>query len=177
MNTGLSGRAASLRENFDRGFAAPRQETAAALVDFLAISVGTAPYAIRLADIAALSNGHNVTAIPGQPAALLGLAGVRGVILPVYGLAALLNHDTAMPAGWLVRAPPVAFAFSRFEGLLRLPASSIVPPPATHRHLRGFLEHGAKIRPVLDMPALFESVRILADAMGAEAKGKEQNQA
>ena len=39
-------RATMLRENFDRGFAAPRQTGAPDTVDFIAIRVADAPYAI-----------------------------------------------------------------------------------------------------------------------------------
>ena len=170
MSGQLAIRAVALRENFDRGFAAPRQAGAQDVVDFLAISVDASPYAIRLADIASLSTDHVITAIPGQ-AGVLGLAGFRGAMLPVYALAALLGHDTAAPARWLVRAPPVAFAFPRFEGHLRLPAAQVVanaqeaPAP---RHVRGFLEHETHIRPILDMASLFEAVRILAGATKRE---------
>jgi purine-binding chemotaxis protein CheW len=170
MSGQLAMRAAALRENFDRGFAAPRQAGTPDVVDFLAISVDAAPYAIRLADIASLSTDHVITAIPGQ-LALRGLAGFRGAMLPVYGLAALLGHDTTAAERWLARAPPVAFAFTRFEGHLRLPAGQIVAQAAdapARRHVRGFLEHETHIRPILDMASLFEAVRILAGATKKE---------
>ena len=165
MNEELAMRAMTLRENFDRSFAAPRQAGAVESVDFIAIRVDEAPYAIRLEDIAALSVSRKITALPGQAATLLGLAGFRGAMLPVYGLAALLGHGMGAPACWLVRAPPVSFAFSQFEGHLRLPAVQIVPQQeasSAGRHVSGFLQYEGHTRPVLDMASLFEAVRALA---------------
>lgn len=158
-------RAMALRNDFDRSFAAPRRAGAVESVDFIAIRVDEAPYAIGLADIAALSASPRMTAIPGQPAALLGLAGFRGAMLPVYGLAALLGHGTAAPVCWLVRTPLLAFAFSRFEGHLRLQPTQIVPQQegaSAGRHVSGFLQYENHARPVLDMASLFEAVRALA---------------
>lgn len=177
MSGALARRAASLRDSFDRSFAAALQDGAPEVEDFLAIRVEDAPYAIRLADIAALAASPGITAIPGQPAALLGLAGFRDAILPVYALAALLGHGIAEPPRWLLRAPQVAFACSRLDGHLRLPAGLILPQPAAtpaRRHVRGFLQTDDLIRPVLDMASLLEAVRAVSGAT-MNATMKEQD--
>jgi chemotaxis signal transduction protein len=163
MREELALRVMALREAFDRSFATP-QANAVESVDFIMIRVDEAPYAIGLADIAALSASGRITAIPGQPAALLGLAGFRGAMLPVYGLAALLGHGTA-PVGWLVRTSQMAFGFSWFEGHLRLPTAQILPQreaAAALRHVSGFLQYENHTRPVLDMASLFAAVVVLA---------------
>src|SRR5271165_5211475 len=100
---GLSSQAAALRQNFDRGFAEPRHAAAVTVEDFLAIRLEAGPYAISLSDIAGLFLGKKTTPIPGQAGALRGIAGFRGVVVPVYDLAALMGCKPAETPRWLVR--------------------------------------------------------------------------
>jgi chemotaxis signal transduction protein len=169
MSTDFAARAAALRDVFDRGFAAPPPSAVQAAEDFLAIRLEDAPYALRLADITALAVDSRIIAVPGQFPALLGLAGFRGALLPVYALGALLGHDATLPARWLVRADELAFAFTRLDGHLRLSATQFLPLLArasaqghVKRHVSGFLQLADHRRPVLDMAALRAAVRALA---------------
>ena len=167
MSGALATRAARLRENFDASFAAPLRDSTPDEEGFLAIRVEGAAYAIRLADISALSATPKITEIPGQPAALLGLAGFRGIMLPVYALAVLLGTSASLPPRWLVRTPHAAFAFSQLDGLMRQSAAHILPQQAdspARRHVSFFLQTEAQIRPVLDLASLLEEMRVLAGA-------------
>jgi chemotaxis signal transduction protein len=157
----LAERAAALRTAFDRSFAAPPRVDAATKLDLLAVRVGTEPCAIRLSDITGLFADRSVTRVPGSNAALLGIAGFRGAVLPVYTLHALLGHPGAQTPRWLViaAAAPVALAFDAFEGHLRIPADALLPQQSKMRGCtREFIRAADVIRSVLHLPSVIEAL-------------------
>src|ERR1700675_3898235 len=106
--------AATLRRHFDEAFAAPTSPIAEPLEDLLAIRVGSDPYALRLSEIAGLHVGVKIVPIPSPAAQLLGIVGIRGVMAPIYDLAALLGYPPAASPRWIAlarAAQPVGFAF------------------------------------------------------------------
>jgi purine-binding chemotaxis protein CheW len=138
----LRSRATELREAFDASFAeAPtgvREPTAGLLaVRLLAVRIGATPAAIRLRDIAGLHADKVVTAFPGSPPELLGLAGFRGAVVPVYDLGVLLGAPGTGQPRWCVVAagrPPVAFAFHHFDGWRQVPATALAPGAGPSPH-------------------------------------------
>jgi len=121
-------RAALLREAFDRAFAEAWSPEAGAFEDLLDVSVGSARYAIRLAEIAALAADVPITPLPTSVPALIGIAGFRDEIVPVYDLGALLGHAAEAGRRWLAVAAgdtPVALAFAALERHLRVPAAAV----------------------------------------------------
>jgi purine-binding chemotaxis protein CheW len=130
----LAARAAELRDAFDASFAAPMRADPVAHEVLLAIRVGTERCALRLAEIAGLFADRDVTPVPGRNAALLGVAGCRGVLVPVYSLRHLLGQDSAPLLRWFVlaAAAPIALAFDVFEGHVRAAAGAIVPRQSGH---------------------------------------------
>ena len=161
----LAARAAELRASFDRAFAAPVRSEAAATQDLLAVAVGNEPYAIRLSEVTGLFADRRITRIPASNPSLLGIAGFRGAIVPVYALSILLGHSPAPSPRWLVvaAAAPVALAFDRFDGHLR-PAADAVLPRQSAEQARGyaseFVRTGSVVRAVLHLP-------FVIDALGA----------
>jgi purine-binding chemotaxis protein CheW len=117
--------AAELAAQFDRSFALAHPETAPQL-DVIAIELAGERYALRITDIASLAVDRAITRVPTTRAGLLGIAGFRGVLVPVFDLAAILGHPPAPAARWLVIAAsaPIAFAFERFGGHLRVPRAA-----------------------------------------------------
>jgi purine-binding chemotaxis protein CheW len=115
-------RAASLRAAFDRGFAEPAA-VAGRAEGFLAIRAGEHSRAVRLAEVAAIHADRRIVPLPSPSPSLLGLAGFRGAILPVYDLCALLGTSSPAPPRWLIvaAAAAVAFAFDAFDGHLTAP--------------------------------------------------------
>lgn len=171
--TGIAGRAAELRSAFDRGFAAPLRIETAVHHDLIAIRVGAEPYAVRLAALSGLFADRKVTRVPGGDAALLGLAGFRGALVPVYSLRIVLGHSGTEASRWLViaAAAPVALAFDLFEGHLRVPADAVVPR-RSQEQARGyapeFIRAESLVRPVLDLPSIIGSLGA-TQASNAEA--------
>jgi chemotaxis signal transduction protein len=163
----VSERAATLRREFDRAFAEPFRADTSAREDLLGIRAGAQAYAIRLSEIAGLHADKKITRVPGSAAALCGIAGFRGALLPVYDLLALLGQPagTATPR-WLViaQAAPVALAFEAFEGHLRASRDEIVAHTARSeapRHARELLRMHDFIGPILHLPSVLDAIKAL----------------
>jgi len=161
--TSLAARAGQLRAAFDGKFAAPQRIDAAIKHDLLGIRIGAEPYAMRLAEIAGLFVDRRITGIPGSEAALLGVAGFRGSIVPVYSLAKLVGQTPALAPRWLViaAAAPVALAFDLFEGHLRAAADGILPEQSAapaHRYAPEFIRDAGIVRPVLRLASVVEAL-------------------
>jgi chemotaxis signal transduction protein len=159
----LTRASSALRDEFDRSFAeAP--PSMATRTDFLAVRIGGDPYALALADVAALHHDHKVVPIPSRAAELLGIAGFRGLIAPVYDLGALLGYGRAPACRFLFLArgrAPVALAFERFEGHLRLGHEGAVPATAGDRarsHLCGAVRFHDAVVPLIDLGSVLEVI-------------------
>jgi purine-binding chemotaxis protein CheW len=168
----LERRLAELREEFDRSFADPPRSAVAGHDDLLAIRAGGVRYALRLTQAAGLFPDRPVTRLPGPLGALLGVAGFRGAIVPVYDLAAVLGTggtpgrrtDDEHGPRWLVLAagqPAVALAFAELDGHLRIPSDGLVEEVAGHGPhgcLRGIVPLPGGARPIVDVPAVRAAV-------------------
>jgi purine-binding chemotaxis protein CheW len=163
----LADRAAALREAFDRSFAAVRPPDPPPVEDLLAIRIGAEPYALRLSEIAGLHPDRRITPLPGGVPSLRGIAAFRGVIVPVYDLAAWLGHPQEEAVRWLALAAsePIAFAFAVVDGHLRVAHDAIVPNRAgerAHRHVREFARVAEQaVCPIVHLPSIIDAVRRL----------------
>ena len=126
-------RAAQLREAFDRTFAVAPPAGEGERIDLLAITVGGLPYALRMSEVGAVVACRKIAPLPSRRAELLGAAGVRGNLVIVYSLDALLGERSGRertPVSWLAiykHAEGVAFGFAQVEGILRVPAGNVHP--------------------------------------------------
>jgi chemotaxis signal transduction protein len=167
MHPALATRAVELRRAFDDGFSRPRRFETTSTQDFLAIRLGAEPYAIRCSEIAGLFVDKKITRVPGQVGALLGVAGFRGAVMPVYDLRTLLGYPAAEAARWLTvaSATPVAFVFDAFDAHLRLPHSEISPQGAGENargHVREFAHAGDGAMPILSLASVLDAISNLA---------------
>jgi purine-binding chemotaxis protein CheW len=158
----------ALREAFDQSFArAPTAETgAAAMVNLLAVRIGSRPYAVRLADVSGLFTDTRVTWLPGPTAMSRGLAGLRGTIVPVYDLGMLLGYPRAAAPRWLLvtAATPVGLAFEGFDGYLTVRRDAIVPEAraeAAERPVREILPEDAG-RSIIDLASILTAIGTLS---------------
>ena len=160
--------AARLRRLFDQSFAAPAASEPERLEDLLAIRVGPDPYALRLSEISGLHVGLEITPVPSPAAALLGIVGIRGMMAPVYDLAALLRYPPVANPRWFIfaHAPqPVGFAFETFESHLQMPRSSLANGAgedagmrATGQHMRGIVRATGALRPIIYLASVLETI-------------------
>lgn len=158
-STTLGEKLVHLRRAFDRGFAESPPH-ADVLTDFLAIRVGTDPYAVRLDDVAGIFADRKITPLPASVSGLLGMAGLRGGVVPVYDLGGLIGYpERDVPPRWLVliAGRSAALAFDTFDRHLRLPpldATVDIHADSTRLHVRGAVRDGDLLRPVLHMPSM-----------------------
>jgi chemotaxis signal transduction protein len=158
-------RAAELRRTFDLSFASPPPPPQE-VEDLLTLRIAGDAYAIRLRDIAGIVTDRKIIPVPAATLDLLGLAGIRGGIFPVFGLASLLGHDrTGDSPRWMILCgtdEPVALAFAEFDGYLRLPRSSIHADEGIRpaRHYVDQLAHtDAGVLSVIGIPGIVATLR------------------
>ena len=160
----LAAHAALLREAFDRTFAEAPAEAHRESEDFLALDVGGDDYAVRLNEISGLFEGKRWRALPGAAPALLGIAGFRGTLVPVYDLNALLGYAPATSPRWLVLIkthPSVGLAFERLDGHLRVSreALSSEVDSKANAPVRETLREANAVRGVLHLPTILETIK------------------
>ena len=163
MNAGdVINRAAALRAEFDRSFAVAPPAAATAVEDLLAIGIEGDQYLLRLAEVSGLHANKRLMWLPSPVAELIGLAGFRGTVLPIYDLGMLLGKPkTAAAPRWTVvdASGRVGLAFDAFSGFLRALPETIVPDAreARGRHVRDVLQ-GDTIRPIVDLTSILRTL-------------------
>lgn len=158
----------ALREEFDRSFAAAPVLPGRDRESLLTITVGECAYALRLAEIRGLHAARRILALPGALPELLGVAGFRGQIVPVYDLGALLGqearHAGAAAPRWLVQlqhGAALALAFDAFDGhFSAAPADLLADPaaPAPGAHQRGAVRVAGAVLPIIHLPSLIGDI-------------------
>jgi chemotaxis signal transduction protein len=112
-------RARTLAAAFDRSFAEPIVVERAKPSFALSIDVGGGAYLLPLNAVTLVSRTPKIVPLPNGPALQLGIAGLRGHLVTVFSLAALLG-EPVMRADWLVLVRDVAFAFDSLDGQIEL---------------------------------------------------------
>ncbi|MEW6777712.1 MAG: chemotaxis protein CheW [Bdellovibrionota bacterium] len=158
------GRVAELRKAFDQTFVFPPREQEGVYADLLAVDVGGDPYAVPLLGLSGLYSGCRIALVPGPVPELIGVAGIRGSAVPVYGLRQFLGYPDAAPSGWLVvskESPRAGFSFDGFRAYARVAAADVVPS-SEGGGARPYLCSAARIDgvaiPVLDVPILLDEI-------------------
>lgn len=161
----LADRAAELRRSFDRSFALEPVAQATVWENLLALGVGPAHFAVRLAEVAGLTAFRELTALPEAPPELLGLAGLRGELVPVYDLAALLGLVATAPR-WLVlvAGKKVALAFDAVGRHHRVSPETIVPAEPRQGHVHEVLYAGSTVLPIVCLASILEAIGRQAEA-------------
>ena len=169
----------ALRREFDAAFAqAPRQQ-GDYLEGLLAIRLGGDPYALRVSEIGGIHADRRIMPLPTPVPELLGVAGLRGQIAPVYDLAALLGYARASAPRWLIllrcahQRAPVALAFDTFErhfsvSLQRIVAASderTGQPGGARAHLVDVVCADAAARPIIQLQSLLQDIEARADVV------------
>jgi purine-binding chemotaxis protein CheW len=163
-----------MRAAFDRSFAEPPLTEHVSLQDFLAIRIGTDSYAIRLADITGLFADRPITRLPSADPAFLGIAGLRGAVVPVYDLGAFLGYPPGEARRWLllVGGAALALAFEAFEGHLRLPQAALaaeVGQARSREFTQEVLHAVGSVRPIVQVAAIFQAIE-----QGTQRRGRSE---
>jgi len=177
--TPIAAKLAELRKVFDQTRAAPMFSGVEGQTEsLLAIRVSRDPYAIKVSEISGLSTDRNIVAFPTPFPDLLGVAGIRGALVPVYSLAALLGYAVETErTRWLALCgteEPVALAFSSFEGYLQVPMGqlySVEQKDMASGHVRALVRSADVIRAVVSIPLIRQAIR---GRCGNKSDSKEQ---
>lgn len=162
---GVIERSTELRRAFDQSFAEAPVASAAELNDLLDIRVGPDRYAIHLDQVTGVFADKPVTALPGSFPELLGIAGFRGAIVPVYDLRPLLGYPRGESQRWLILTAGetrIALAFDLFEGHTRVARTAIAEESGgeTQRHhVREVVRTENLVRPIIHLPSILELIR------------------
>ena len=153
-----------LRESFDASFSRPppvQKDPGEAL---LRLRVGGAPLLVRLGDLSGLHLLPRLVRLPGAPATLLGLTGLRGQLFAVHDLAGVLGLRTDEAPGWLLLAGGarrVGLAATGFEGQVRATSEQLSRDDASTPHpllaTRVRMPDGALL-PLLDVETLVRNL-------------------
>lgn len=164
-----------LRREFDEGFAQPARIGGIATQDLLAIRVGGDSYAVRLGQVVGLVPKQKIVALPSPIPELLGVAGLRGGVVPIYSLGALLGYRaSAEIQPWTILIGPelVGLAFEKFEGHLR-----VSPADLATEHGGGSRPHVAEVARmthrtfgIIDLPSVRRAIEVKA-RVGRDASG------
>jgi purine-binding chemotaxis protein CheW len=161
------------RHAFDHAFAVAPATAVDASLDLLAIRVAGDPYALRVREIVGLVASRRVVPLPSRRPELLGLAGIRGSIVTVYGLAAVLGYGAdSKPTPWLAlagAAESIGLAFEEFEGFLRVRAGDVYAAPlaeSTRPHVRDVVRIESQSRWIVDVSSTIGTLAVHAGVAG-----------
>lgn len=159
--TGAS--AEALRRTFDAAFASPRPTERDALVPLLALRVGGEPMAVRVLELGGLVPARRIVTVPSRRPELLGISGLRGAVLSIYGLARLLGRADDGEPRWIAVArggERIGLAVATLEGHLLVRPQELrrVDGDEARPHVREILRGDPQSRAVLSVPSLVRAI-------------------
>jgi purine-binding chemotaxis protein CheW len=154
-----------MRRTFDQAFASASAAATEMVERLLLVQVGAKPFVIRNGDISGLAKAKRIVPAPSRHPELVGIAGIRGVLIPVFNLAKLVGLEArSEELHWLALVTgeqSIALAFDEFEGQADVAHEAIYSQQnaAESKHNRLLAHVGSSVRPVVDVPGIFESIR------------------
>ena len=125
------------------------------------LQVGAESYALPVENVVEVAEFDQPTPVPGAPREMLGVRNLRGEVLPVFDLAAVLAIPTDAEPERLV----VAEARGRRAGLANAAVHEVGELPATSQEAESSLLAGAALTDeglvgVLDVERLFDELAV-----------------
>ncbi len=154
---------AELRHTFDRTFQLPYQLATKSVEPMIAFRTAGVALAVRVQHITGVIKRGVILPVPSIVPELLGVAAVRGLLVPVFNLAALLGLPPSGEPQWFLltnRETPVAFAFDGLDGRVEVERAHLyVDETSQHKHTHELAEVESMVRAVIDVPGLMEAIR------------------
>ena len=170
-------RLARLRRDFDESFAAEAGARVEQLESLLTIRAGGEPFAVPTLEIGALAKTGRVVAVPAAAPELLGIAGIAGLLVAVYDLAAIVGLKRCGGCEWMIlagRQSAMALAFEAFEGRVEIGRESILGEESGQRHpyIRRFAQIRGSAVGVIDVTGIAAAIRRQAGLVGPERSSR-----
>lgn len=166
----------AMRRAFDQSYAVPPAGESASLERMIMIRLGGEPFVMRAGQITGLAKANRIVPLPSRIPEMLGLAGIRGTLVPVFDLAGILQlkSRTSTPS-WLALVNCevcIALGFDEFNGQEELTPASLYADEShiPRRHVQLLARIGSSVQPVIDVPSILEVIRKNA---GLSGPGKE----
>ena len=152
--------ATELRMAFDRAFAEAPPSAGPPHIELLRVTLGGAPHVLVLSEIFALHADLRITAVPSRRPELLGVASVRGAIVPVYDLRLAVGVAAVGAPRWtvLVAGGSAGLAFEGFAGHARIVASALATATGSSA-IRGSVELGGQRHAVVNLEVVTAMIR------------------
>jgi chemotaxis signal transduction protein len=153
-----------LKRSFDLTFQQPLVERGQELVHLLIGRIGTARFALKVADLAGLARAQTEVPIPGADAGLLGIAGLKGRMVAVYSLAAMIGSTELSTElnRWMVLCrceKEIALAFTALTGTMMVPRAELSPvSPGAPPHATDALGSGSSQLWLLNVSSIAENI-------------------
>ena len=161
----MTSTAAELRNEFDRAYAISlSSDQSEQTENLLAIRLGGDLYAIRVNEIIGLAKDRKTIPLPGPIPELLGVAGIRGGLVSVYSLAALLGYGLNGNSGrWLALCgteEPFGLAFSDFEGYIKVPFAQVYAQNNVIReHVKDVARTEDSVRAIVNISSILDTLK------------------
>jgi purine-binding chemotaxis protein CheW len=158
----------ALRKAFDESFAIRPGERNQNVEGLLVLRVSGVSYAVKLREIKGLFRKKKISPVPGPVPELLGFAGIKGILVPVYSLAALLGRGQEnCDSKWFVlcqssEAAFFALAVEEFEGYVDVAYSNITSdavPSAKPRTFHQVARINDTSRVIVDIPTVLSLIQ------------------
>ena len=170
-------RVAELRLAFDRSFASPATTATGDTEDMLAVRIAGDSYALRMSEMSGLATGKKIALLPSRRPGIVGIASVRGNLLLVHSLSALLGYGLhPSPCTWLalsVGDDPVGLGFDELEGFLRVRRTDVHAADGgdAKLHVREVVRLATGTRPVVSIRSAIETLKAHAGGAGPTEEG------
>lgn len=155
---------AAARRAFDESFAAPPASRVEGTVAVLSIRIGADRFAMRLGELSGLHLRRKIVPLPSAVPGLIGLAGIRDRVVPVFSLARLLGYAEADAERWVALTgndEPIALAFAEFDGFYSLAPSALHAADAAdaREHVKELAQIREVTLPVVSIPFVVRGIR------------------
>ena len=162
-----------LKRSFDRSFAEAPREESEQVESLLCIRIAGDAYAVRLSETSGIYVDRKVVGLPSPVPELLGMAGFRGSVIPVFDLGACLGYGVTGDAGrWLLlvgRDEIVGLAFQEFDGHLRTTPRDLARQETSEpmrQHVQDVVSVEGIIRPIINLASVVQSVKRRVASVG-----------
>jgi hypothetical protein len=166
----LSERLLEMRGTFDAAFGLPRAARATDIEQAVIIEVGAHMVACRIGQITRFEADRKIVPLAG-PTGLVGIAGIRGRLIPVYNLAVVLGASATGATRWLALCgghDMIGLGFERIDRFVHARGQDVcaLPEAGPAAHMREQLRVGTASYNILDVASVLTAIKSRSSGEG-----------